>query len=525
MGHTANIIAFRAVQRPKALTATVGFASLHSGYSDLARLIPGISEACNDNQSQTAERVSTPSSAGLMPRSFLSRVAAELQPQFFKRFQPAMLVPATLDAVLIILVFGLQALVPGPSRNGALNLATLCIYVAAFLIFSIEEDLYSPRKATAAENGSVIRAIGWATIFASLSLSWSGVRGSALRVLAVSVCSFSVLVAAKRFWGALRSGNDRTRNVLIVGSGCKAKQIADAIRHDPRSLRVVKGYMAENHVRNIYGPAMLSRISREQFVDEIIIASADPGVTRIAIQEARRNKLDVKIAPDICVPYDREIAFDTVGHIPLLRIDEHRSPEYGLAMKRSLDVVLASCGGIALLPLLLLIAALIKLDSAGPVFYRAARAGRKGRKFVCYKFRTMIPDADAAKEELRSQNERDGAFFKIGNDPRITRIGRFLRRYSLDEFPQLWNVVLGDMGLVGPRPHPCDDVSMYEVQHLQRLDFVPGITGLWQVTARRDPSFERSVALDVEYIKNWNLWLDLRILCKTVGAVLAGSGV
>jgi lipopolysaccharide/colanic/teichoic acid biosynthesis glycosyltransferase len=137
----------------------------------------------------------------------------------------------------------------------------------------------------------------------------------------------------------------------------------------------------------------------------------------------------------------------------------------------------------------------------------------------------MVPDADALKNELRGRNEREGAFFKIGNDPRITRLGRLLRRYSLDELPQLWNVLLGDMSLVGPRPHPVDDVSQYELHHLQRLDFVPGITGLWQVTARRDPSFERNVALDVEYIKNWNLWLDVRILCKTVSAVFEGSGV
>jgi lipopolysaccharide/colanic/teichoic acid biosynthesis glycosyltransferase len=137
----------------------------------------------------------------------------------------------------------------------------------------------------------------------------------------------------------------------------------------------------------------------------------------------------------------------------------------------------------------------------------------------------MVPEAEAIKHGLRARNEREGAFFKITNDPRVTRIGRLLRRYSLDELPQLWNVVLGDMSLVGPRPHPPDDVSQYKIEHLRRLDFVPGITGLWQVTARRDPSFERSVALDVEYIKNWNLWLDLRILCKTVSAVLLGSGV
>ena len=524
MGDTANIIAFHTLQRPKALTATAGFGPVYSGYSDLARLIPGISEASNDNQSQTAERVSTPIFAGSMPRSFLSMMAAEILPRFFKRFQASMLVPGMVDVTLIILVFAFERWLVGSSSNQTLNFSKLCIYIASFLIFSIEEDLYSLRKVTMAENGAAIRAVCWATLLTSFSLGWQ-VHISAPPVFALSLGTLLVLMATRRLRRALLPANDHKRNVLIVGSGTKAQEISDAIRHDPSSSRLVKGYVAENHIRNVYGRPMLSRIAREEFVDEIIIASTDPGVTRIAIQEARRNKLDVKIAPEICVPYDREIAFDTVGHIPLLRIHEHRSPEYGLAMKRSLDVVLALFGGVALSPLLVLIAALIKLDCAGPVFYRATRAGRKGRKFLCYKFRTMIAGADAAKDDLRAKNERDGAFFKIGNDPRVTPIGRFLRKYSIDEIPQLLNVLLGDMSLVGPRPHPPDDVSLYKIQHLQRLDFVPGITGLWQVTARRDPSFERSVALDVEYIKNWNLWLDVRILCKTVGAVLAGSGV
>jgi exopolysaccharide biosynthesis polyprenyl glycosylphosphotransferase len=312
---------------------------------------------------------------------------------------------------------------------------------------------------------------------------------------------------------------------LIVGSGIKAKHVSDAIERDPSSLRLVKGYMAENHLRNVYGGAMLSRIAREEFVDEIIVASADVKVVETAIKEACLNKLDVKLAPEICIQSaGAEFAFENVGGIPLLKIRDHRPPEFCLALKRSLDFGVALCGAMALSPLFLLIAALIKLDSQGPVLYRAARTGRKGRRFVCYKFRTMVPEAEAIKDVLRARNEREGAFFKITNDPRITRIGRLLRRYSLDELPQLWNVVLGEMSLVGPRPHPPDDVSHYKIEHLRRLDFVPGITGLWQVTARRDPSFERSVALDVEYIKNWNLWLDLRILCKTVSAVLQGSG-
>jgi exopolysaccharide biosynthesis polyprenyl glycosylphosphotransferase len=245
----------------------------------------------------------------------------------------------------------------------------------------------------------------------------------------------------------------------------------------------------------------------------------------VAVQEGCKNKLDVKLAPDICIPVSADADLENLGGVPLFRIQVHPVPEYRLALKRSLDFALSISGLIALSPLLLVIAAFIKWDSAGPVLYCAPRTGRKGRRFVCYKFRTMVPDADSRKDQLRDRNEREGAFFKIGNDPRITQFGRFLRRYSLDELPQLWNVLLGDMSLVGPRPHPIDDVSQYELQHLQRLDFIPGITGLWQVTARRNPSFERNLELDIEYIKNWNLWLDVRILFKTVSAVFEGSGV
>lgn len=136
----------------------------------------------------------------------------------------------------------------------------------------------------------------------------------------------------------------------------------------------------------------------------------------------------------------------------------------------------------------------------------------------------MVRDADASKAPLRARNERTGPLFKVKNDPRITRVGGMLRRYSLDELPQLWNVIRGEMSLVGPRPHPVDDYQRYGLQHLRRLDVTPGITGLWQVRARRDPSFYRNMELDLEYIERWSLWLDVKILVQTLGAVLMGTG-
>jgi len=199
-------------------------------------------------------------------------------------------------------------------------------------------------------------------------------------------------------------------------------------------------------------------------------------------------------------------------------------PIVGLLFKRVLDVTVATATLILLSPLLIALAIAIKRDSCGLIFYCAQRVGKKGRKFECYKLRTMVHNADVLKEELRGRNERMGPFFKISADPRITRLGSFLRKFSLDELPQLWNVILGDMSLVGPRPHPVDDYERYNLEHLRRLDVKPGITGLWQVTARQDPSFETNMRLDLEYIESWALWLDLKILLKTLFVAGSGSG-
>jgi len=201
-----------------------------------------------------------------------------------------------------------------------------------------------------------------------------------------------------------------------------------------------------------------------------------------------------------------------------------RSRVIGLAMKRLLDVAFSVVGLAAAIPILAAAALVIKLGSQGPVLYRSVRVGKKGRHFTCYKLRTMVADAEVRKQDLRGRNQRQGAFFKIAADPRITRVGRWLRRFSLDELPQLWNVLRGEMSLVGPRPHPLDDCEKYELDDWRRLTMTPGLTGLWQVTARCDPSFARSMALDLEYISTWSLWTDFIILCKTIPAVLSGSG-
>ena len=326
--------------------------------------------------------------------------------------------------------------------------------------------------------------------------------------------------------GGLRTERG-TRNVLIVGAGGVGRRIASYLEMHPGMERVFCGFLDDRKPlgKDIVGRTMhLAQLARTGFVDEVILAAPhDRDLTLRVLHAAQRLRLDVKLAPDLfgCEPA-REM--ERIGGIPVISLHEERLPVVGLLLKRALDVVAAVVALVILSPALSVIAILIKLNSDGPALYAALRAGRKGRSFRCYKFRTMVKDADGLKDELRKQNQREGPCFKIKNDPRITRIGRFLRRYSLDELPQLFNVLKGEMSLVGPRPHPLDDFSAYTIEHLPRLDVTPGITGLWQVTARRDPSFQAGMHLDVEYIHRWSFGLDLKILLKTVWEVLRGSG-
>jgi exopolysaccharide biosynthesis polyprenyl glycosylphosphotransferase len=317
------------------------------------------------------------------------------------------------------------------------------------------------------------------------------------------------------------------RNVLIVGAGGLGHRLAGYLERHPELGRSVCGFVDDwkplgNGVIGRIG--QLAELARTGFVDEVILAGPhDREKTLRVLRASQQLRLDVKMALDLfgCEPA-RET--EQVGGIPLICLHEERLPVAGLLLKRTLDVVGAGAALILLAPAMALLAIAVRLDSPGPALYAALRAGRKGRPFRCYKFRTMVLGADAMKQGLRERNQRQGPFFKIADDPRITRVGRLFRRYSLDEFPQLWNVLKGEMSLVGPRPHPLDDFSAYSIEHLPRLDVIPGMTGLWQVTARRDPSFQAGMNLDIEYIRRWNVRMDLRILLKTAAVVLRGGG-
>ena len=375
-------------------------------------------------------------------------------------------------------------------------------------------------------------AVLWSTTILAVASALQGNPAARTALFfAAGALHMATLLAWRRAFSQKRRPDplsENVRNVLIVGAGAAGQRIESYIRKYSHAGRNVCGFLDDD--RPLGGGVIgrvgdLASLARRSFIDEVILAAPlDRRVAEQVLQEARRLRLDVEIVPELfgCKPADA--VMEQVGDLPVICLHAEHLPALSLACKRFFDRLAAAVSLLALSPLLAIIAALIKLDSPGPVLYRAERAGRKGMPFPCFKFRTMVQNADQLKDILRQANQRLGPFFKIADDPRITRLGRFLRRYSLDELPQLWNVLGGEMSLVGPRPHPLDDFAAYQTEHLARLDMTPGITGLWQVTARHDPSFQRGMELDREYIQRWSLGLDLQILFKTMFAVVRGGG-
>jgi len=323
-----------------------------------------------------------------------------------------------------------------------------------------------------------------------------------------------------------------TRNVLIVGAG----RVAHALRNHLESLQHLgfrfKGFVAltereaESGDADVIGDVRnCISLARSLFVDEIFFSV--PGEKKMVIsmvEEARGAGIDVRVVPDMYDGLAWNAPVEYIGQFPTIPLHRRDFPIGAFLLKRVLDITLSSLALLVASPVMLLIVIAVKVDSEGSIFYRAQRIGRKGRTFSCYKFRTMVSNAEKLKADLAHMNERDSVLFKITNDPRITRVGRMLRKYSLDELPQFYNVLLGDMSLVGPRPPVASEVEQYDLAHLRRLDVLPGITGLWQVEARQDPSFDSYISLDTAYVENWSLWLDLKILARTVGVVVSGTG-
>jgi exopolysaccharide biosynthesis polyprenyl glycosylphosphotransferase len=409
------------------------------------------------------------------------------------------------------------------------------VYTVLVLLCCASQDLYrTPRDRSVLEESlRVVKAVSLATaVLVLLVFAFGAQEIPRISVLALGLFTGTALsgwryVKRRVILNRALHGVGVSR-VLIVGAGRVGRGLA-AFLEANRSLGYkVCGFLdsqPSSDPLHLGSLGDLRRVLAEQFVDEIFLSPPiDREVVKQFVIVARQLRLGLKVVPDLYDGFGWSAPVHAVGGFPVMQLNENPIPELGVAVKRIQDVAIAASGLVLSAPLLALLAVLIWLDSPGGVFYPAMRVGYKARKFRCWKLRTMFVGADGQREALRETNERAGPWFKMKNDPRVTRVGRWLRKYSLDELPQLWNVLRGEMSMVGPRPHPSDDFDRYRPEHLRRLDVKPGLTGLWQVTARQDPSFETNLAMDLDYIENWSLRLDLEILFRSITEVWRGSG-
>ncbi len=332
----------------------------------------------------------------------------------------------------------------------------------------------------------------------------------------------------------LRTRGVGVSRVIIVGAGEAGRTVMRTTVARPELGYHIVGFVDDNPEKqtNIgrfkaLGPVdSLPQLIEEETVDEVIITlpwMSHRKIMRI-VRECAQRQVSARIVPDLFQMSLSQVDVDDLGGVPLIGVREVGFSLSALVIKRAVDIVGAIVCLSAAAPLMALITLAIRIDSPGPSIFRQTRVGLGGQLFEMYKFRSMRQGAEGELEDLRELDEVDGVTFKIKEDPRATHMGRFLRRTSLDELPQFWNVLRGEMSLVGPRPNLPEEVSRYVEWHKKRLQVPPGITGMWQVSGRSLLSFDETVLLDLYYVENWSLWLDCKILLRTVPTVLTGEG-
>lgn len=376
-------------------------------------------------------------------------------------------------------------------------------------------------------------------VFGSIFFIFQMKYASRLFIGIFTVTTVMNLIIEKRFISILL---DRVHaqgfnqiNLLIVGTGRRAQDFIRVVKqHANWGLRIV-GLIDDEHGmygKEIEGYRVLGRIQDIPFIlhrkviDRVIFVVPRLWLHRLddVILACEREGIATSISMDL---YDLRIAKmrqTNFSGFPLLEFETFHAKEWQLFFKRTVDILVSGIFLIFTSPIYLFTALAIKLTSKGPVFYSQIRCGVKGRKFTLYKFRSMIVGAEMKKKYLEKLNEMDGPVFKIKNDPRITKVGRIIRKLSIDELPQFLNVLKGDMSIVGPRPPLPVEVDMYKVWQRRRLSMKPGITCVWQVSGRNHVNFDRWMEMDLEYLDNWSLWLDFKILVKTFFVVLTGYG-
>lgn len=431
---------------------------------------------------------------------------------------------------------GIRRIYPLEEYAGVV-LLLLGIWSVFFLYFGLHRP--APGEPFRREVGRVFLAVAAGTVvLATMVFLFKLTYVSRLLILLFSLADFLLLIlfrgGARWVFKVLGARGINLRSLLIVGTGERAKRLAERIEaHRAWGLRLsgfialeegarapLPGYPLLGSAEDI--PAILHR----EVVDEILFVISKeqlPDLEAVFLcceEEGVRTRVVMDFFPHTIA----KVYLEEFCEMPLLTFSTTPTNPFLLAVKRAQDLLIASVALVGLAPLIALIALGIKLDSAGPVIYRQIRCGLHGRRFVCLKFRSMVADAEERRLEVAHLNEMDGPVFKARLDPRITWFGGILRKTSLDELPQLWNVLKGDMSIAGPRPPIPEEVEQYAPWQRRRLSMKPGITCLWQIRGRNLIPFEEWMRMDLEYIDTWSLWLDLKILLKTIPVILTGKG-
>lgn len=420
-------------------------------------------------------------------------------------------------------------------------LGLLALIVPIWTVLLLTREAYTSRRlvSMAAETWHVLQVVGlgilslaaagwllrldflsrpFLALFAGLNLSFLLAEKLALRLMARHV----------------RRRGFNFRTLLIVGLNVRSAEVASIIEKHPHWGLKILGFVAPNGdapsefsgLPVLGAGEDLPRILQDEVVDEVFFVLSRRQLDEFEDAILLCSELGIRSRVALFFPHLKaRVLLEELEGIPLLTFTTVPASPFPLFLKRLGDLVISFAGLFILSPLLALIALVVKLTSRGPVLFVQERCGLNGRRFRLYKFRTMVLDAEERRAEVEHLNQVNGHAFKAPDDPRITGIGRLLRRFSLDELPQLFNILKGDMSLVGPRPPIPDEVSHYQRWQRRRLSMKPGLTGLWQVSGRADlEDFDRWIRLDLSYIDQWSPWLDLKILLKTIPAVLSGRG-
>jgi exopolysaccharide biosynthesis polyprenyl glycosylphosphotransferase len=369
--------------------------------------------------------------------------------------------------------------------------------------------------------------------FPAISRVWLGlawVFGIVCAILGRSLVR--LLLASSRRRGKL------LRPALIVGFNPEAADLMHRLFADTSSGLMPVAYLASSEVDRFalgdfegavpcVGTARdVARVLDETYIDTVIVTSTafDPDVLARIIADMRGREIDIQVSSGLLDITTSRVLVREISGVPLITIRAVSFTPRQRLIKRSFDLLVGGLIALVGMPVWLLIAAMIKLESKGPVFYSQTRIGRSGQPFEMLKFRSMDADAHATRDQLEASNEASGPLFKIQDDPRVTRVGKWLRKFSFDEFPQIVNVLRGEMALVGPRPPLPEESEKYTDHHWRRMEVVPGMTGLWQVSGRSRLTFDEMIRLDLFYIENWSVGFDMSIILRTLPAVILARG-